>query len=327
MPNILLVSEQPEDLPFCQELAKQLPTTLEKVSTLEFLTAKLLDKPFVFLDADFGKSISDIVARQMGLIISQHARPERVFILANEPLSSGSWLGDATFFGHYLLRRFNPPALDIVTRLALSSLNFNLGTLTEICNRGASVQKITIKKLKQKAVAVEAIHSTLKKRGIPARICANVAQAADELMLNALYDAPRDATGKAYRKEISADPEHEEFFELNPQEQITLEMASHADYFSVCIHDHFGTLNRKSVQSVLKKDYQKNELAVAKPAKVGGPSAGLGTYDIFKSGLSLLFAVKPGVETQAWIFVPYAESYKKFRGTFQYFSFLTPAAR
>lgn len=322
MANILLISEKGEDHQFCEKLASKLPTSLVATRTRQEIDAHLLEQPLVFLDSTISRTSSEQWRKEIGQSIAQHVRPERVFILADEPLTSESWLSESIFFGHYLIRRYDAIALDIIRRVALASLRFNPHMLTDMLNSGASTQKIVLTQVKHKRIAVEAINSILKKRGMPERLCANVAGAADEIMLNALFSAPKDAGGTAYRREAADDPDMEEFFDLKGKEQVVLEMASHPGYITVCVRDFFGTLERKSLQTVLKRDYKRNAYTV-REVKIGG--AGLGIYDIFKSGLSLLFTTDPGRETQVWLFVPHAESYRKFRGCFQFFSFLFPS--
>lgn len=323
MPNILLISENDEDHGFCERLAKKLPTSLACSLDRKEIETQLLDQPLVFLDSTISRTGSDHWLKQIGQCIAQHVRPERVFILAGDALTSESWLSDSTFFGHYLIRRFDTAASEVICRLALASVRYSPHTLADALNDGVSTQKIILTQVKQKRIAVEAINSILKKRGMPERLCANVAGAADEIMLNALFSAPKDSSGTSYRRDVANDPDIEEFFDLKGKEQVVLEMASHSNYLTVCIRDFFGTLERRSLQAVLRRDYQKNAYTV-REAKVGG--SGLGIYDIFKGGLSLIFATDPGRETQVWLFVPYAENYRKFRTSFQFFSFLFPSS-
>jgi hypothetical protein len=242
-------------------------------------------------------------------VLSQFLPPERVFALSSKQIGTHSPLAKSSVFGHFFLRREDPVLPEIVGRLALACSSSRLDEIITAVLDGGSAKKIELEKTVQRKPAIEAIQKVLEKREVSDRICKKVAKATDELLMNAFFRAPRNEAGQAYRFNHSK----LEDIELQGNEKVELEFVTHPAFFGVSVRDQFGSLERKDVQQQFNRGYQSREYSTTQ---------GLGVYQTFHGGLSLMFLVKPKKETRAWIFVPLSHSYKQFQQSFRFFSFI-----
>src|SRR5262249_23345514 len=146
------------------------------------------------------------------------------------------------------------------------------GGLAAFLAAGSNPQKIRLTRSTHKRAAIEAIQNHLQKQGVRGRLAALVAQATDELILNAIFDAPLDNHGSSLRHTLSRDSD----FELAEREQVEIEVGSSGSYMGVSVTDQFGTLKRKTILNALNTNSK---------------TQGLGLYKTLNSGLSLAFSV------------------------------------
>jgi hypothetical protein len=171
----------------------------------------------------------------------------------------------------------------------------------------AKSQQITISQNSHRAAAVKATENFLAKCGLIPRLSVQAAQAADELILNAIHSAPVDASGNRYRKDL----EQPANFRFSNREQITLSVFQNDSFYAISVRDHFGSLKADEVLSHLQKNYAQESTET---------HSGLGLNSVLGSGFSLLVAVKPGKLTEVSIFFPNAKSFRSFRRTFRFLS-------
>ncbi|MDR3606125.1 MAG: hypothetical protein P4M08_01960 [Oligoflexia bacterium] len=244
-------------------------------------------------------------------LIAQYLAPEQVFLFSSKQIVTGSALVGSNVFGHFFLRTEDENFPRTIARLIFACYNTKIAEIYAALADGASVKKIELKSTNQRKAAIQAIENILEKKEVPDRICKKVAKGTDELLMNALYRAPRDSSGRAYRADAST-LENEDHA-LVGQESVELEFINHPDFFAISVCDHFGSLSRKDVQYHFTRDYQNAEYSM---------KHGLGIFQTFQGGLSVLFLVRAAKKTQAWIFAPWSKSYKEFQGSFHFFSFI-----
>jgi hypothetical protein len=216
-------------------------------------------------------------------------------------------------YGHYLHRRFAGAATELYARIARAALETDppFG-LARYLPEGAQVREIVLSRSGHKTAAIEAIQSSLTKQGLKGRLAASVAQAADELILNAIFDAPSEGRERTRHKELrDAD------FELAENARITVEFGQAEGYMAVGVGDRFGTLTRRTVLDSLRKHLEK-EGGDATKVKVG--ESGLGLHGIVRSGLSLIYVNKGRVGTQMILVFPKVENFRDFRTGFRFLS-------
>jgi len=112
---------------------------------------------------------------------------------------------------------------------------------------------------------------------------------ADELITNAVYNAPRDEEGRARYEGTSRRVK----VELEEHERVRLHYGSDGFRFGIAVTDPFGALTRERVQSAFRRCLGEAEQIENKD---GG--AGLGLYTVLKSCCQLVINVEPGRRTE-----------------------------
>jgi hypothetical protein len=127
---------------------------------------------------------------------------------------------------------------------------------------------------------------------------------ADELLMNALYDAPVDENGRSL------------YAHLPRSERVTLQdnqaklmYGSDGRFFVIACRDHFGALRAPTVVHYLKKCFSQDEYQV--DSKSGG--AGVGFYMIFQSISQLVINIQPGKMTETMGLIDIRAMYRQIK--------------
>ena len=286
---------------------------------LDLLAAELQDNPqaIVIWDVDHpGALEKDHPFRLEAVrsVLGRNISSDRVFAVGHQMPNTIPELFRQGGFSHYLLRRFDGPAIEIVSRLAMASISPYPFGLDLYLPKDATIQKILLDDSGKKDAAAQAVGNVLAKKGVPSRIAARVASAVDEMIMNAVFDAPVNERGDRYRKQQDRGAK----FKLADRERVELHFGITSSYAAISVQDQFGSLKQDAVMSFLKKNYQ-NESYTGREDSAG---AGLGIYGILEGGLSLLFLSQSRLCTEVTLFFPLLKSAKEFKEGFRFFSFV-----
>lgn len=129
----------------------------------------------------------------------------------------------------------------------------------------------------------------IAERGASAAERARVEQCIDEMMMNALYDAPVDADGKHIFDGVPT----RQRIKLRTDQAVTVTYGFERRRFAICVRDTFGSLRRETVVRHLHKALHAANVV---DRKAGG--AGLGLYLVATAATAVVFDVVPGVSTE-----------------------------
>jgi len=154
---------------------------------------------------------------------------------------------------------------------------------------GAPVHNLQIRSTADKDTALEQIVHFAESMDLGGEKLRRLELAAEELMMNALYDAPRSAMGT---------PRHAHLDRrlpvlLAPNESITLRFGCDGQTVAVAVNDPFGALDRLAVADRLGR--VKDGLPRPQPG-LGG--VGLGLVMTYTVANQLVFCVSPGRSTE-----------------------------
>ncbi len=242
----------------------------------------------------------------VGLMLSKASRADRVFALSDTAAYKLGHLANfhRHVFNHHICRRNDEGSLEVYGRLmraAQSGASFGLEAFIE---NGTGRQLIQLKNSNQRGLAVEALQKYLVKRHLAPRLAVKVAQAADELLLNAVFDAPIDANGKNYRSGSDRSSE----FAFTEKEQVTLELLSNSDCVGICIRDKFGSARVDALLSVFQYPDATDSWDLRK---------------VLETGVSLIYTICPGVSSEAILLFPKSQNYIDLKRKFRFFSIVS----
>ncbi|HUS32476.1 MAG TPA: PEGA domain-containing protein [Kofleriaceae bacterium] len=164
--------------------------------------------------------------------------------------------------------------------------------LEKLIKWGTLVHSQLVGDYQEKSLCISQISEFAELMGVRRKYREAVEQCVDEMLMNALYDAPVDEQGKQIFSEIPTKTR----ISLRVEQKVVVQYACDGHQFVVSVRDAFGTLERSTVLKYLYK-------CLHAPAdqqidrKAGG--AGLGLYLMANSASTVMFNVLPGVATEA----------------------------
>ena len=189
----------------------------------------------------------------------------------------------------HLISEGTPDELELVVT-SFKLLSGDIFGLEKYLSWGAAVSESEVCSYQDKRTAIEGVARAAEAVGARRQLVSKIERAADELLMNALYDAPaavgqgqpdlqqviRDATVPLDRTGASA----------------LLRHASDGRYFAVSVLDRHGALDKRAiVDSVLRARAERGE-----PRQQGG--AGLGLYFVLTSVTRFIVNLEPGHRTE-----------------------------
>lgn len=149
---------------------------------------------------------------------------------------------------------------------------------------GTDLHTTTLTRGSQRGELVAQLAAQVGSLGQSARISSMAMLAADELLSNAVHNAPRDAAGVHYRKELPRELE----LPLDERHQVRLRWGCDARYLAIEVTDSFGSLDRDTILSALATNNVRDS----------GGGAGMGIALAYRSCDHLVFNLAPGVRTE-----------------------------
>jgi hypothetical protein len=127
----------------------------------------------------------------------------------------------------------------------------------------------------------------------------------DEVVTNAIFNAPRDQTGRPKYAHL----DRREPVTLEPAEAAELQFACDGDYIGLAQIDPFGGLTQETVVTYLNRCLVKGPEQVE--TKSGG--AGIGLFRVFQSLSKFVINVEPGRRTEVIALIDLRLPMKKFK--------------
>ena len=155
---------------------------------------------------------------------------------------------------------------------------------------GARVHGAAITRADDRDVLVERLSVFARSLEVGAELEQRIANITDELITNAVYNAPRGADGKPKYAHL----DRRQKVILEPSEHALLQWGCDGRYLAVSATDRFGSLRGETVASYLTKCFRRGDDQI--DTKAGG--AGLGLYMAFNSVTQLVVNVQVGVRTE-----------------------------
>lgn len=306
----MLISARPEDQAFAEEVAKFAGLTYQCAP--DFQQAGPLVSPgataAILVDAPTAESYAEL-ERAIGGELQG-----RIHALSSESLEKAAFLAQGRLIGHYIVRNYGDPAA--AGRLYGRALRAVLGAkafgLAPLFPEGTQLQSIRVDSKDQKEETIETIKRLLLEQAFQSRVASTISNAVDELLMNALFDAPVDEKGQRRYQAITQEPARK----LEGREVVELGFAFDGQYVGISVADGFGSLEKASLLSRLARSFRDKDYTIGDNQQ----GAGLGLATVYQSGASLIFRCEPGTRTEVTAFFRRTESYREFREQFRFIS-------
>ena len=173
--------------------------------------------------------------------------------------------------------------------LATRALAGDIFGLEKVVRWGTQVHSQLVGDYQEKSLAIAQISEFAELMTVRRKYREAIEQCIDEMLMNALYDAPVDDQGQPIFSEIPTKTR----ISLRVEQKVVVQYACDGAQFFVSVRDSFGTLERSTVLRYLYKCLHSEQQI---DRKVGG--AGLGLYLMANSSSAIVFNVLAGVATE-----------------------------
>ena len=162
--------------------------------------------------------------------------------------------------------------------------------LENVMAPGTPIHTWIVGDYQEKSRCMSRVVEFVEQAQVPRKDRASIEQCADEMMMNALYDAPVDAQGNHLFSGIPTRAR----ITMRTEQSVVVRYACDGKQFAVSVRDAFGTLERPTVLGYLHKCLHAEQPI---DRKAGG--AGLGLYLMVNASTAVAFRVLPGTATEA----------------------------
>jgi hypothetical protein len=316
--RLLLLSNQPDDASFLAELGDVAKASFEVVQTPEEMVEMIskINPTGIFIDVNEEKLLHafEFAAQKRFGLFSEQLQAHRFHFISNRPLQENREVTKSPFFGTYFERPTEKleESADFYSRFLLAGETIETHDLKHFLSDRGNIQMITLVRSDQKQEAAEAVRQYLIQAKVPGRMANIVANAVDELLMNAIFDAPTDDLGRLKYSST----ERNQIRELKDREQVKMSIGFDGFYVGVSIADYFGSLDRPRLLNHVSMDYREKEYTLRR----GLAGAGLGLAAVYNSGGSLIYHCESGKKTEATLLYRAYDNFREFKNQFHFFS-------
>jgi CheY-like chemotaxis protein len=237
----------------------------------------------VLIDVEMADSVAEIKARWPNMPL--------VIMLGQDISSYLDLLKRFPAHPYFVSRNPENRALTIksLTTTVAKILNKDFFGFEKYLSWGAHVVESKITCSDKRPDEIEKMEEHFKSFGVRSTFLEQAHTVAEEMLMNAIYDAPADGEGKPLYNHLS----RMDRVELSADQAVTLRYGTDGVLLAVSVTDPFGMLTKKVLQSYLEKNYNGEETG---SAEKGG--AGKGLHMIVANSDFVVFNVKSGKKTE-----------------------------
>jgi len=177
----------------------------------------------------------------------------------------------------------------LLRSMATRALTSDVFGLEKAMKPGTQIHAQIVGEYHEKSQCVSRIGDFAGEVGVPRRHHEAIEQCIDEMLMNALYDAPVDAQGNPLFSEITTRTR----ISLRTEQTVVVQYACDGARFGISVRDTFGSLSRQTVLRTLHKCLHAKQQI---DRRANG--AGVGLFLMMNAASSVSFNVVPGVATE-----------------------------
>jgi hypothetical protein len=308
--KIVLVSDHAEDIEFSKALAKSLGCGLEvtghDLDTLRFIACHRSTESFYILSIPDPEHIQRYLS-----VLTEADRNRTHIIVSRQDIEKADPILKPSSFGHIIVRSqgdVTESAAHYARVIQASRFELPLG-LSSFSILEKNIHTVDIPNWFSKETAINSIQLVIKEMTRNERLTAIIINALDELLLNALFDAPffeANGSSEDISREISLVN-----LKNNVDQYVKVRVGIDAQYIGIMVVDQVGSINKARTLNRLFGRGQKGE----RTAEMWG---GLGLAMILRTGGSLCIVCEPGVRTEITVFFKITKSFAEFATQFQF---------
>lgn len=312
----LLISNKPDDKIFAEEVASVVGLPLEVAETPAEGAEIIADDEakVILADASSEKSYQELEAAiqdKVGLF-SDKIEPNHIHFLSNQNIEKVKYLIQSPLFGNFVLKNYGDPkeAGQHYGLYVASTISDRAFGLSKLLKPGTKIQTVKLQSSVQKQGAVEAVKNYVLAAKFQSRMATVIANAVDEILMNAMFDAPIDELGRPLYAAVS----RATMLKLEGKQSVEVQIGFDGKYIGVTAIDLFGSLDKAKLLSHISKIYAEEEYKV----KTSVAGAGIGLATVFRSGGTFVFSSESRSRTEVTIMFKRTDSFRDFKDQFRF---------
>lgn len=315
---MLLISQLPEDFAFATIVARtaglELRHVQEPKAGMAILQAEESKAIFVDVSDEQRYGLFEAAIQETIGLFSDRIHPNAIHFITPLTIDQVPYLIKSPLFGNLLLRRFEfmEEAAGHYGRIVAVTQQERAWTLEKLLKPGTKVQTVKLVTSDQKQNAVDAIKNYIIAARFQTRMATLVANAIDEILMNAMFDAPVDELGGT----LYHNTPRSASLRLEGRHSVEVQVGFDGTYVGITAIDHFGSLNKAKLLAHVSKVYTSEEYKV----KTTNAGAGIGLATVYRTGGSFFFASESRERTEVTVFFKRTDSYRQFKEQFRFFS-------
>lgn len=315
--RVLLLSAVPQDKVFFEAAAKYANMAFEVIPSADAAAAGIQKDATSIVVVDSStpeqfKAFEKVIADKIGLF-SALFNPNNLYFVASSSFHDAPYLAQSEIFGHFVQRSYTQDNILAMTRLFQSSVSDRALKLEAFMGKEVKTQTIKITKSVQKRPIVESLKNYVLKIGFKSRVAAQIATATDELIMNAIFDAPVDEIGK----HVYAQTPRNTALDLDERNVVELKIAFDMKTLGISVTDLHGSVDKKKLLSQhLGRSYENKEYEM----KTVVAGAGLGLAHVYRNSGGMIISCEAGIKTEVNLLFKKTDSFRDFKDQFRFLS-------
>lgn len=190
---------------------------------------------------------------------------------------------------NHVIQQDGASGLDRLTTTAKKLLSGDIFGIEKYV-KDADVNYFRLQNYKGRSEAIDRITEFAAESKVRRQVRTNIAQVCEELLMNALYNAPVDEYGRP----MFANVNPKDRLDLDSPRPVSIRYLVTDEYFGISVRDRFGTLTKETVLRYIHKCLHSRQQIDGKTL-----GAGLGLYLIASRAREYIINIAPGIATEA----------------------------
>jgi CheY-like chemotaxis protein len=213
------------------------------------------------------------------------------------------------FIRNLIAKNDEPLSPDELITTAEKLLRRDLFGLEKYLRWGIEPMRLTVRDSREKPDYVHTVATYARRLGCSERMLELVENIVDELVTNAIYNAPRDGLGTPRYAHMS----RRDHVSLDPEEQGVLRFACDGDYIAISQEDPFGSLTQETIVTYLNRCLINPDGRTTEDGTWTSGGAGIGLFRVFQSLSKFVVNIDPGHRTEVIALLDLRLSMKRLR--------------
>lgn len=283
--RVLAISQERDQLRRIVKALTDAGAEVDAILDTKTIGSQQIGHRYVFID--IGNARKGDYGSNLEFVLSNSSEQTHVAVITDDaPLGEFTNLLSNVRVNHIISREELEHGVFVTAQKLLSGDIFGI---ERYLAKDTEVHYVRLNDFEGRGNAIDTILEFADKSGIRPRLRQGIGQVCEELLMNALYDAPVDDTGAQMFAEI--DP-HDRVAAQSPR-PVSIRYASTESLFAVAVRDRYGRLAKDTIIAYIDK-------CLNSPNQIDRKTygAGLGLYMVANAAAGYIVNVAYGIATE-----------------------------